>query len=121
MVKSIIKEIFIILLLMLSILLVLAILFYEYRPSTKYIPTISSKYSLPEDMQKELEETISTKQNIVKTYKVDSDDLYKYEKSNDYDKGKDNPFDGITPSINEVNETPQDDNNGGGKFSNMVK
>lgn len=106
MIKSIIKEVFIILLLFISILLVLAILFYGYRPSTKKVPTVVSQYSLPEKIQEELDETILETQNIVKTYKVDSDDLYKYEKSNDYDKGRNNPFEAI--DLN-TNETPQNE------------
>ena len=97
MVKSIIKEIFIILLLVVRISLVLGILFYEYRPSTKKIPTQAAEYTLPQDMQEELEETIQAaeNQNIVKVYRVTSDDLKVHERNNDYVKGRPNPFDKI--------------------------
>lgn len=97
MVKSIIKEIFIILLLVVTILLILGILFYEYRPSTKKIPTQAAEYTLPQDMQEELEETIQAaeSQNIVKVYKVTSDDLKVHERNNEYVKGRPNPFDKI--------------------------
>lgn len=97
MVKSIIKEIMIILLLVIAILLVLGILFYDYRPSTKKIPSQVAEYSLPQDMQEELEETIqaSEGQNIVKVYRVTSDDLKVHERNNDYVKGRPNPFDKI--------------------------
>ena len=98
MIKAIIKEIFIILLLMVAILLVLGILFYDYRPTVKKIPSAVAEYNLPEAMVEELEETIeaSKTQNIVRTYRVDKEDLIIYEKSKDYNKGKINPFGKIT-------------------------
>lgn len=100
MVKAIIKEIFIILLLMVAILLVLGIMFYDYRPTTKKVPSKVAEYTLPEKMVEELEETIeaSKTQNIVRTYRVDSHDLAVYENSKDYNKGKINPFGKITTS-----------------------
>lgn len=118
MVKSIIKEIMIILLLIAAILLVLSILFYEYRPSAKKIPAQVKAYVLPEEMQEELNVTVEgvATQNIIKTYKVDSSDLKKYEKTNDYDKGKVNPFEEISTS-NTVDVNPPSD----GGFLNEVK
>ena len=97
MVKSIIKEIIIILLLVITILLILGILFYDYRPSTKKIPSQVAEYTLPQDMQKELEETLQSSegQNIIKVYRVTSDDLKIHERNNDYIKGRTNPFDKI--------------------------
>ena len=105
MVKSIIKEIVIMLLLVIAILLVLAILFYNYRPSINKIPATVEAYVLPDEMQVELEETIqeTTTQNIIKTYRVDSNDLKGYEKTNDYGKGKVNPFEAIS-SLDDTDE-----------------
>ena len=92
--KSVIKEIFIIILLIIVIVLILGILFYEYNPTKKKIPTQVADYQLPQEMQEELEETLEeTKtQNIVKTYRIDATDLKIYERTNDYNKGKANPF-----------------------------
>jgi len=118
MIKSMVKEIFIILLLIIIILLVLAMLFYKYIPSNKKIPTVVETYNLSEEIQDELNETILETKNIVKTYKVDSYDLYEYEKSNDYDKGKDNPFDAI--NLKE-NETPQNESSIQNSLFNSVK
>lgn len=113
MVKSIIKEIFIMLLLIISIVLIITVLFYSYRPSIKTVPSKVGQYDLPAKVQEELDTKIMETQNIVKTYKVDSDDLYQYQKSNDYDKGKDNPFDAI-----ETGKTSNKDiNSQGGIFS----
>ncbi len=119
MVKSIIKEIFIILLLVVTILLVLGILFYEYRPATKKIPTQVAEYTLPQDMQEELEETIQAaeSQNIVKVYKVTSDDLKVHEKNNDYVKGRPNPFDKIDETSTETGTNTSSDSNTTGSSS----
>ena len=94
MIKSIIKEIFIMLLLILAVILVLGIYYYDERPSEKKIPTAVEEYSLPQEMQEELDETLEEQevQSIIKTYSINADDLKHYERTNDYKKGKPNPF-----------------------------
>lgn len=140
MIKSIIKEISIILLLIIAIVLILGIMFYDYRPSTMKIPSSIGKYSLPEEMQAELNETIqeSETQNIVKIYRVDSEDLEDYEDSGDYVQGKINPFSKIpsttdkdddndsnnqnnTSSENNSENTSQNGTGTQGNFLNTVK
>lgn len=137
MIKSIIKEIFIIVLMTIAIILVLGILLYEYNPTSKKTPNEVEAYTLPEDMQQELNETIAEneKQNIIKTYRVDANDLKIYESTNDYDKGRPDPFDKIgssnnnsatgnnansnsTSSTGATNNNPQ--NNSQGSFLNTV-
>lgn len=115
MIKSIIKEIFIIILLVLAIILVLGIIFYDYRPSNKKIPSKVAEYTLSEEMSEELNETLTAAetQNIVKTYRVDSTDLGRYEESDDYNKGKVNPF--AAPSSNGENSQ---NNTGNGNSTN---
>lgn len=135
MVKSIIKEVLIILLLIIAILLILGILFYDYYPATKKIPTGVEEYTLPKDMQAELDETIKTseQQNIIKTYRVNADDLKIYQRRNDYQSGKINPFSREAtqnPSTGN-NSTSQGNNtssgnqtsqgNSGGSFLNTIK
>lgn len=102
MVKSVIREIVIIILLIIAILLVLGILFYDYNPSTKEIPTAVAEYTLPKELEEELSETFKATetQNIVQTYRVDASDLKIYEKSEDYVKGKPNPFSKATTQNN---------------------
>jgi len=139
--KSIIKEIFIMILMTIAIILVLGLLLYEYNPISKKTPSKVEAYVLPEDIQAELEETITEteKQNIIKTYRVDAYDLQRYEATNDYDKGRKNPFDKIesenqisnsvtnqgssgnkntTNNNSNNNDTPQ--NNSQGSFLNTV-
>lgn len=105
MVKSVIKEIFIIILLILAILLVLGVMFYDYRPSTKTIPTAVAEYRLSADIQEELDETIkaSEVQNIIKTYYIDASDLKVYQQSKAYEKGKPNPFEKVTSQSVDTN------------------
>lgn len=92
MTKAIIKEIGIVILLLLAVVLVLAIVFYDYIPNTKTVPVKMQAYNIPEDIKQELEESVSDEQNIVRTYYIDSSDLDLYESTNDYKKGKANPF-----------------------------
>lgn len=134
--KSIIKEIFIIILLIIAIGIVLGIMFYDYIPNSKKVPSTVTPYVLSEEMTNELEETIeaSKSQNIISTYKVDASDLKRYEKTNDYDKGRVNPFGAIDSEQNNNNNTNNSNtsgewnnnqttnsNNSDGKLFNQVK
>ncbi len=113
MMKSIIKEIFIIILLMIAIALILGILLYEYVPTNKKVPSKVSGYVLPEEMTQELQETIETaeKQNIIQTYKVDGADLDYAEKYTGYDKGKTDPFAPINTSSSVENGNNNENSN----------
>lgn len=134
--KSIIKEIFIIILLIIAIGIVLGIMFYDYIPNSKKVPSTVIPYVLSEEMTNELEETIeaSKSQNIISTYRVDASDLKRYEKTNDYDKGRVNPFGAIDSEQNNNNNTNNSNtsgewnnnqttnsNNSDGKLFNQVK
>ena len=55
MIKSIIKEAFIMLLLCIAILLILGILFYDYIPTNKVIPE-KEAYSTPNNVKEEINE-----------------------------------------------------------------
>lgn len=90
--KTIIKEFGIVILLLVAVALVLAIIFYDYIPNNKTVPIKIQAYNVPEDIKQELEESIEDEQNIVRTYYIDSTDLDLYESTNDYNKGKENPF-----------------------------
>ena len=98
MAKNIIKEIIIILLLCLAIILILGILLYEYAPMSKTIPNPVS-YTTPEEVQQELATSSDVDESqIIMTYEVDSSDLRNYERINDYQPGKANPFSSYTTS-----------------------
>ena len=92
MAKNVIKEIIILLLLCLAIILLLGILLYEYVPMSKTVPNPVS-YTTPEDVQQELGTSSDVDNSqIILTYEVDSTDLNNYERINDYQPGKANPF-----------------------------
>ena len=92
MVKSIIKEIIIMLLVCLAILLVLCVLLYDFIPSNKVLPAEVS-YAPSEEIKHELESAVKGEQTeVVLSYEVTSTDLKNYEKSDDYNAGKVNPF-----------------------------
>lgn len=92
MAKNIVKEIIIILLLCLAIILILGILLYEYVPMSKTVPNPVS-YTTPEEVQQELSSSSDVDDSqIIMTYEVDSTDLNNYERINDYQPGKANPF-----------------------------
>ena len=93
MAKNVIKEIIIILLLCLAIILILGILLYEYVPMTKTIPNPVS-YTVPEEVETEIQDTsddvLMSFNNDSET--IDSTELNNYERINNYQPGKANPF-----------------------------
>ena len=93
MIKSIIKETFIVLILCLIIVGILSILFYDYNPISKVVPN-KVKYTTPSTLDEELDET--TIEDLAeagsRVYTIDGSDLNIYKKSKTYDPSKDNPF-----------------------------
>lgn len=121
MAKTIIKEAGIVILLLLAIALILGIVFYDYIPTNKTVPVKIQSYTIPDDIKEELSETFEEGQNIVRTYYIDSTDLSAYESSNDYDKGKANPFADYSVSSTAGNTASGNTNsNSNNKFNNTV-
>lgn len=93
MIKTVLKEVIIILLLCVAIVLILGILFYDYNPINKVIPN-KVAYTVPENIRNELEEE-NLKSSISiesKVYTVEGSDLNIYKKSKAYNPSKENPF-----------------------------
>lgn len=100
MIKTVIKEIFVTLLLCIAIVLLLGIIFYDYNPINKVVPN-KIAYSVPEDIRNELEEEniqSSTPSIENKVYTIEGSDLNIYKRSNTYNPSKENPF-ASTPSV----------------------
>ena len=113
--KSILKELIIVLLLCLAIILILAILLYEYVPMSKTLPN-QVAYTTPEDVKQELLTTSDVDESqIVMTYEVNSDDLNNYKRIKDYNPGKANPFSSYETQTSESTTTTNGttSNNGG--------
>lgn len=118
MLKSVIKEIFIILLLSIAILLILGILFYDYIPINRVVPQ-KEAYSTPDEVKKEIDEEIAESEKIEVTYEVTDADLNIYKQTGSYSEGKANPFAlGSTTEGNNTNE--ENGANGTGNNNNNV-
>ena len=112
MLKSVLKEVFIILLLSIAILLILGILFYDYIPMNRVIPEREA-YSTPNEIKDEINETITEAEKVEVTYEVTDSDLNIYKQSGRYVEGKANPF-----ALEESDPTETTDgNNGNGNNS----
>lgn len=93
MIKTIMKEFSIVLLLIIVIGLLLVIVFYDYMPTSKIVPANVVAYEMPNEIKEELtNSTVVETENIVKTYVITSTDLGAYEATDNYEKGKNNPF-----------------------------
>lgn len=99
MVKTAIKEIIIVLLLVLAILLILGIFLYDYIPMNKVVPKIE-QYEVPNNVKEELQQSVDDTEKTMTPiiYEINNSDLKIYEKTKDYQKGNVNPFADITNS-----------------------
>lgn len=90
--KSIIKEILIILLLCLAICLVLGVIFYDYIPTNKVVPSTVEAYKTSNTIKDEITQEIVDypKQNI--TLEITDSDLKVHKQDHKYESGKVNPF-----------------------------
>ena len=89
---DIIKDIFISILLVICLVIVLSLIFYDKIAVSRVIPE-TEEYFLTEEMQEEIEETnLKETEEIIINYYIDAADLKKYEKKNVYVKGKNHPF-----------------------------
>lgn len=110
--KTIIKELIIILLICLAIILILGILLYQYNPASKIIPE-KVAYSTPENVKEELNKAQSVDESqVVMTYEINSSDLNNYRRINNYVPGKSNPF-----SSFKKEEVPAQNTTSGGSSS----
>ena len=103
--KTILKESIIVLLLCIVIILILSIVFYDYNPVNKVVPS-KVAYTIPESISAELEEEETIKNTIEiedRVYTIEGSDLNLYKKSKTYNASKSNPFasgDGSSASTN---------------------
>ena len=89
MLKSILKEILFTIISIAVILLILAIVLYDYNPIVKNIPE-SVKYEISKEVSDELNsQAIPNDTRVIVTYEVDNADL---NNAQDYNPGKKNPF-----------------------------
>ena len=98
--KKAIKEIGIFILLCLAVVIVLAIMFYNFNPSGKVVPS-KVTYTAPEAVKEELQEATEKSEADIKLedkiYTIEGTDLNVYKKNKSYDSGKVNPFEATQP------------------------
>lgn len=99
MAKTIIKETFIMLLLLVCIVLVFGVVFYEDIPLGKVVPN-KVAYEVPEEVKNDL--TIDVEKEKIQTqtitYSIDGRDLSEYEQTGRLEEGRPNPFASYTES-----------------------
>lgn len=91
MVKSIIKEVIIILLILLAVVLALGVLFYDYIPNNKTVPSVQG-YKTSDSVSREIAEQVTEDAPVLVTYRVTEEDLKELQKTKTYKPGKANPF-----------------------------
>lgn len=118
-VTEIIKDLIISILLIVCIIIILSLIFYDKIALTRVIPE-AEEYFLTEEMEQEIEKSnLEETEEVIINYYIDAADLKKYEKSNEYVKGKSNPFavtsdyDGNTNTINNNASSNSNSNNKG--------
>lgn len=115
MVKSIIKEIFIMLLLCIAIVLILGIILYDYIPSNKVIP-VKEAYETPNDVKEEINEQITEIEKTEISYEITDADLNLYKQTSSYKPGKPDPFSEsstvVNSNVTDENTTNTNQNNG---------
>ena len=111
--SKVIKEIIIMLLICLVIMLIFAVVFYEYIPNRKVVAEVTT-YTPSDKTQELLADNIDSKEDeVVLTYEVTSSDLNNYEITNEYVPGRVNPFaevsEGVDGEAPDGNNTAIDD------------
>lgn len=104
--KTAIKEIFIMLLLIATIALLLAVFFYDYIPVNKVVPEPVA-YTMPPELsevKEELKTSFSEKaENVVVSYSIDETDLAGFKQTKEYEAGKANPFAAYSKETEDTN------------------
>lgn len=121
--KGIIKEIFILILLIAVIFVTLSILFYDFFHNTQELPEIreyvadSNTKSTIQEIKENSEDT-NDGESLLKSYEIVSADLKNYASKKSYEKGKVNPFSEYPKDYenievkNEVSNTTSDSTTG---------
>lgn len=92
MAKVIIRETIIALLVCLAVLVILSVVLYNYIPSNKVVPE-TVEYSPSKEIQAQLKANVEdNSEEILMTYEITASDLDNFEKTNEYNPGKVNPF-----------------------------
>ena len=132
MAKVIIRETIIALLVCLAVLLILSVALYNYIPANKVVPE-TVEYTPSKEIQNQLNAAVEDNSDeIIMTYEITAQDLENYERSNEYNPGKANPFAPVSETVtsgetdgsgtaggnSSSNGTSTNNNSGGSLFEN---
>lgn len=120
---GLIKDLIISILIVICIALVISVFSYDKIALSKVIPEVE-EYNLSEEMEEDLNSTYTEdSKEIITTYYIDAADLKKYEKSNEYNKGKQNPFavESEEATSNEITTENTVDTDGTSSSTNSTK
>ena len=90
--KSVLKEIIIILLLCCAICLILGVVFYDYIPTNKVIPSTVEPHTTSNTIKEEINQEITEFQKQTIVMEITDSDLKIHKQERSYDSGKINPF-----------------------------
>lgn len=89
---NLIKDFIVSILIVVVIILIVSVIFYDKISISKTIPE-TQEYTMTDEMQEDLNDSYKEDTTeIITTYSIDASDLKKYEQTNQYVKGKKNPF-----------------------------
>ena len=105
--KSILKEIIIILILCVAILVILGAIFYDYIPTNKIIPSTVEAYKTSNTIKDEISQNVTdyTTGSTTITKEITESQLDFYKKNKSYSQGKANPFANVTEQTNQTHQT----------------
>ena len=116
--KSVIKEILIIVLLCCAVCLILGVVFYDYIPTNKVIPSQVQAYQTSNTIKDEISQGVSNYEAGNYIFEITDSDLSLYRQSDSYDPGKANPFASSALSENTTTNTVAEGTNSGNTTSN---
>lgn len=116
--KSVIKEILIIILLCCAVCLILGVVFYDYIPTNKVIPSQVQAYQTSNTIKDEISQGVSNYEAGNYVFEITDSDLSLYRQSDSYDPGKANPFASSALSENTTTNTVTEGTNTGNTTSN---
>ena len=91
-IRSIFKEICIMILLCVAIVLVIWVIFYDSLPQNKVVPNKLAAYQTEENVIAEIDEEIAAMNKVEVTYEIKGSDLTLYKQTHSYKPGKPDPF-----------------------------
>lgn len=108
--KKIVKEVFIMILLILVILFVIGLLFYDLIPFKEDITSVEYKpdeevLKAVEEIQGNTNQVTSNEDALLKSYSIDKEDLNIYANQKSYESGKQDPFAEYSEPIEETTRT----------------